>query len=200
MRRLHLPQGDPRSAVLWKPRRHCKRASDLAVLKSVFAIDGRRGRRVGNRRHLAWARCRLKVPGWHLAASIFRMSSICCRDCWVGSSCSSAISAVANASVTTHSSWPVIPFFGMRTPHRVGSASEQPLTRYYRSKRSFVTAGLRGGANFEMPSQAPGATASVPASALRDPHATSSATDDRSRNVDGRTDLGDVGVMVAPAR
>src|SRR5216684_1953790 len=37
--------------------------------------------------------------------------------CFVGS-CSSAFSAVANASVTTHSSWPVIPFLGISAlPH-----------------------------------------------------------------------------------
>ena len=60
--------------------------------------------------HLAQAKCRLTV-----GCQQFRVSSICWRDCWVGSSCSSATSAVASASVTTHSSWPVIPFFGMAT-------------------------------------------------------------------------------------
>src|ERR1700753_910270 len=41
------------------------------------------------------------------------MSSICTRGWCFSGSCSSATSAVASASVKTHSSWPVIPFFGM---------------------------------------------------------------------------------------
>ena len=39
------------------------------------------------------------------------MSSMCGRGWCFAGSCSSATSAVASASVITHSSWPVIPFF-----------------------------------------------------------------------------------------
>src|ERR1700738_2265229 len=69
----------------------------------------------GNNLHFAWARCRLTVPGWQPAVKSFLISSIWVRGWCFGGSCSSAIGAVANASVTTHSSWPVIPFLGIQT-------------------------------------------------------------------------------------
>src|SRR5258706_10795813 len=50
--------------------------------------------------------------------------SWCC-----GGSCSSATSAVANASVTTHSSWPVIPFLGISPPQRLVSPVNGPASR-----------------------------------------------------------------------
>src|SRR5260370_5477063 len=72
--------------------------------------------RSGNNLHFACVRCRSTVPGWQPAAKSFLISSIwVCGWCF-GGSCSSAISAVANASVITHSSWPVIPFLGITTP------------------------------------------------------------------------------------
>src|ERR1700682_2381014 len=67
----------------------------------------------GNNLHLAWARCRVTVPGWQPAANSFLISSMCVRGWCFGGSCSSATSAVAKASVTTHSSRPVIPFLGI---------------------------------------------------------------------------------------
>src|SRR6266851_7472548 len=74
--------------------------------------------RSGNNLHLAWARCRATVPGSQPAPKSFLISSICVRGWCCGGSCSNAISAVANASVTTHSSWPVIPFLGISPlPH-----------------------------------------------------------------------------------
>jgi hypothetical protein len=68
----------------------------------------------GNNLHFACARCRLRVPGWQPAARSFLTSSIWVRGWCFSGSCSSAMIAVANASVTTHSSWPVIPFLGIR--------------------------------------------------------------------------------------
>jgi hypothetical protein len=77
--------------------------------------------RSGNKLHFAWARCRLTVPGWQPAAKSFLISSIwVCGWCF-GGSCSSATNAVANASVTTHSSWPVIPFLGISPSPRLVS-------------------------------------------------------------------------------
>src|SRR6266403_5615318 len=77
----------------------------------------------GNNLHFAWARCRLTVPGWQPAAKSFLISSIwVCGWCF-GGSCSSATSAVAKASVMTHPSWPVIPFFGISPSPRACQSS-----------------------------------------------------------------------------
>src|SRR6266403_1878598 len=69
--------------------------------------------RSGNNLHFAWARCRAAVSGSQPAPKSFLISSIWARGWCCGGSCSSATSAVANASVITHSSWPVIPFLGI---------------------------------------------------------------------------------------
>src|SRR5665647_74309 len=74
------------------------------------------GSRSGNSLHLACARCRLTLAGAEPAASSFLISSIWVRGWCFAGSCSSATSAVARASVITHSSWPVIPFFGIGHP------------------------------------------------------------------------------------
>src|ERR1700704_2497773 len=65
--------------------------------------------------------------------------------CFAGS-CSSATSAVANASVTTHSSWPVIPFFGIRSSPRLASRCQHHLALHrLRSKlATLLRSGLQG--------------------------------------------------------
>src|SRR5215831_5334175 len=77
---------------------------------------------LGLSRHLACARCRLTVAGSRPSASSFLRSSIWARGWCFEGSCSSATKAVARASVTTHSSWPVTPFLGIGVPHIVVAA------------------------------------------------------------------------------
>ena len=85
--------------------------------------------RSGNNLHFAWARCRAAVSGSQPAPKSFLISSIWARGWCCGGSCSSATSAVANASVTTHSSWPVIPFLGISPPQRLVSPVNGPASR-----------------------------------------------------------------------
>src|SRR6516162_5713850 len=60
------------------------------------------------------------------------MSAMCVEGWCFGGSCSSAINAVANASVITHSSWPVIPFLGIVTV-----LSPSPATRSHPVQEHF---------------------------------------------------------------
>src|SRR6266404_8191669 len=102
--------------------------------------------RSGNNLHFAWARCRATVSGLQPALRIFLISSIWARGWCFGGSCSSATSAVANASVTTHSSWPVIPFFGIRSSPRLASSCQHHLALHrLRSKLAMLLrSGLQG--------------------------------------------------------